>query len=75
MGLEVRGEVHAHEGEREHSIATRHEGRFYEGWAGSRRHQGQRQAEADAKKDAAKDDVVDAEFTEVDDDKNNKKSA
>src|SRR5438128_5976085 len=27
------------------------------------------QAEADAKKDAAKDDVVDAEFTEVDDDK------
>ncbi|MCA6118335.1 molecular chaperone DnaK [Bradyrhizobium sp. WSM 1738] len=32
------------------------------------------QAEADAKKDAAKDDVVDAEFTEVDDDKN-KKSA
>ncbi|CUT09082.1 MULTISPECIES: molecular chaperone DnaK [unclassified Bradyrhizobium] len=33
------------------------------------------QAEADAKKDAAKDDVVDAEFTEVDDDKNNKKSA
>jgi curved DNA-binding protein CbpA len=25
--------------------------------------------------DAAKDDVVDAEFTEVDDDKNNKKSA
>jgi molecular chaperone DnaK len=31
------------------------------------------QAEADAKKDAAKDDVVDAEFTEVDDDK--KKSA
>ena len=33
------------------------------------------QAEADAKTDAAKDDVVDAEFTEVDDDKNNKKSA
>src|SRR6201746_444104 len=36
------------------------------------------QAEADAKKDAAKDDVVDAEFTEVDDDKDdkhNKKSA
>ena len=33
------------------------------------------QAEADAKKDAAKDDVVDAEFTEVDDDKPNKKSA
>jgi molecular chaperone DnaK len=34
------------------------------------------QAEADAKKDAAKDDVVDAEFTEVDDDdKNKKKSA
>ncbi|MBI3701379.1 MAG: molecular chaperone DnaK [Afipia sp.] len=33
------------------------------------------QAEADAKKDAAKDDVVDAEFTEVDEDKNNKKSA
>jgi len=33
------------------------------------------QAEADAKKDAAQDDVVDAEFTEVDDDKNNKKSA
>ena len=33
------------------------------------------QAEADAKQDAAKDDVVDAEFTEVDDDKNNKKSA
>jgi molecular chaperone DnaK len=34
------------------------------------------QAEADAKKDAAKDDVVDAEFTEVDDDdKKNKKSA
>ncbi|MCF8470049.1 MAG: Hsp70 family protein, partial [Parvibaculum sp.] len=33
------------------------------------------QAEADAKKDAAKDDVVDAEFTEVDDDKNSKKSA
>ncbi|RTL53905.1 MAG: molecular chaperone DnaK [Bradyrhizobiaceae bacterium] len=33
------------------------------------------QAEADAKADAAKDDVVDAEFTEVDDDKNNKKSA
>jgi molecular chaperone DnaK len=33
------------------------------------------QAEADAAKDAAKDDVVDAEFTEVDDDKNNKKSA
>jgi molecular chaperone DnaK len=32
------------------------------------------QAEADAAKDAAKDDVVDAEFTEVDDDKN-KKSA
>ncbi len=32
-------------------------------------------AEADAAKDAAKDDVVDAEFTEVDDDKNNKKSA
>jgi molecular chaperone DnaK len=35
----------------------------------------QQQAEADAAKDAAKDDVVDAEFTEVDDDKNNKKSA
>jgi molecular chaperone DnaK len=33
------------------------------------------QAEADAKRDAAKDDVVDAEFTEVDDEKNNKKSA
>ncbi|MCP3474513.1 molecular chaperone DnaK [Bradyrhizobium sp. CCGUVB1N3] len=33
------------------------------------------QAEAAAKKDAAKDDVVDAEFTEVDDDKTNKKSA
>ena len=33
------------------------------------------QAEADAAKDAAKDDVVDAEFTEVDDDKNGKKSA
>ncbi|RXT48569.1 molecular chaperone DnaK [Bradyrhizobium betae] len=33
------------------------------------------QAEADAKKDAAKDDVLDAEFTEVDDDKTNKKSA
>jgi molecular chaperone DnaK len=33
------------------------------------------QAEADAAKDAAKDDVVDAEFTEVDDDKHNKKSA
>ncbi len=33
------------------------------------------QAEADAKKDAAKDDVVDAEFTEVDDDKTNKKQA
>ncbi|PSO20406.1 molecular chaperone DnaK [Bradyrhizobium sp. MOS003] len=33
------------------------------------------QAEADAKRDAAKDDVVDAEFTEVDDDKSNKKSA
>ncbi|MBN9005333.1 MAG: molecular chaperone DnaK [Rhizobiales bacterium] len=33
------------------------------------------QAEADAAKDAAKDDVVDAEFTEVDDDKNDKKSA
>ncbi|MDP3076814.1 molecular chaperone DnaK, partial [Bradyrhizobium sp.] len=32
-------------------------------------------AESDAAKDAAKDDVVDAEFTEVDDDKNNKKSA
>jgi molecular chaperone DnaK len=32
-------------------------------------------AENDAAKDAAKDDVVDAEFTEVDDDKNNKKSA
>jgi hypothetical protein len=29
----------------------------------------------DAAKDAAKDDVVDAEFTEVDDDKNSKKSA
>src|SRR6266850_1913406 len=33
------------------------------------------QSESDAAKDAAKDDVVDAEFTEVDDDKNNKKSA
>ena len=33
------------------------------------------QAESDAAKDAAKDDVVDAEFTEVDDDKPNKKSA
>ncbi|WP_426410625.1 molecular chaperone DnaK [Bradyrhizobium ganzhouense] len=33
------------------------------------------QAEADAAKDPAKDDVVDAEFTEVDDEKNNKKSA
>jgi len=33
------------------------------------------QAESDAAKDAAADDVVDAEFTEVDDDKNNKKSA
>src|SRR6202789_893964 len=33
------------------------------------------QAESEAAKDAAKDDVVDAEFTEVDDDKNNKKSA
>jgi molecular chaperone DnaK len=33
------------------------------------------QAESDAAKDAAKDDVVDAEFTEVDDDKNDKKSA
>ncbi|MET0904758.1 MAG: Hsp70 family protein, partial [Tardiphaga sp.] len=32
------------------------------------------QAEADAKRDAAKDDIVDAEFTEVDDDKP-KKSA
>src|SRR6476619_2469086 len=33
------------------------------------------QAETDAAKDAKKDDVVDAELTEVDDDKNNKKSA
>src|SRR6187399_751459 len=33
------------------------------------------QAGSDGSKDAAKDDVVDAEFTEVDDDKNNKKSA
>jgi molecular chaperone DnaK len=33
------------------------------------------QAESDAARDAKKDDVVDAEFTEVDDDKNNKKSA
>jgi len=33
------------------------------------------QAESDAAKDAAKDDVVDAEFTEVDDDKSNKKTA
>jgi molecular chaperone DnaK len=33
------------------------------------------QAESDAAKHAAKDDVVDAEFTEVDDDKNGKKSA
>src|SRR5271169_1660832 len=33
------------------------------------------QAESDAAKDSAKDDVVDAEFTEVDDDKNTKKSA
>jgi molecular chaperone DnaK len=33
------------------------------------------QAETDAARDAKKDDVVDAEFTEVDDDKNNKKSA
>ncbi|MGD9838423.1 MAG: molecular chaperone DnaK [Afipia sp.] len=33
------------------------------------------QAEADAARDAAKDDVVDAEFTEVDDDKSGKKSA
>jgi molecular chaperone DnaK len=33
------------------------------------------QAESDAAKDAAQDDVVDAEFTEVDDDKDNKKSA
>jgi molecular chaperone DnaK len=33
------------------------------------------QAESDAAKDAAKDDVVDAEFTEVDEDKNTKKSA
>jgi molecular chaperone DnaK len=33
------------------------------------------QAESDAAKDAAKDDVVDAEFTEVDDDKHGKKSA
>ena len=33
------------------------------------------QAEADAARDAAKDDVVDAEFTEVDDDKTDKKSA
>jgi len=33
------------------------------------------QADSDAAKDAAKDDVVDAEFTEVDDEKNNKKSA
>ncbi len=33
------------------------------------------QAESDAARDAAKDDVVDAEFTEVDDDKNKKKSA
>ena len=33
------------------------------------------QAESEAAKDAAKDDVVDAEFNEVDDDKNNKKSA
>lgn len=32
-------------------------------------------ASADAAADAKKDDVVDAEFTEVDDDKNNKKSA
>ena len=32
------------------------------------------QAEADAKADAAKDDVVDAEFTEVDDDKTNNKT-
>jgi molecular chaperone DnaK len=35
----------------------------------------EQQAEADAAKDAAKDDVVDAEFTEVDDDKSGKKSA
>jgi molecular chaperone DnaK len=35
----------------------------------------QAEGEAAAAKDAAKDDVVDAEFTEVDDDKNNKKSA
>src|SRR6201747_3067232 len=34
-----------------------------------------KQAESDAPKDAAKDDVVDAEFTEVDHHKNNKKSA
>ncbi|KPG01863.1 molecular chaperone DnaK [Rhodopseudomonas palustris] len=33
------------------------------------------QAESDAAKHAAKDDIVDADFTEVDDDKNNKKSA
>ncbi|MBI5130733.1 MAG: molecular chaperone DnaK [Rhodopseudomonas palustris] len=33
------------------------------------------QAESDAAKHAAKDDIVDADFTEVDDDKTNKKSA
>ncbi|MGP9813088.1 molecular chaperone DnaK [Rhodopseudomonas sp. NSM] len=33
------------------------------------------QAESDAAKHAAKEDIVDADFTEVDDDKNNKKSA
>jgi len=37
--------------------------------------QAEADAKADAAKDAAHDDVVDAEFTEVDDDKNSKKSA
>jgi molecular chaperone DnaK len=37
--------------------------------------QAEADAKADAAKDAAHDDVVDAEFTEVDDDKTNKKSA
>jgi len=45
------------------------------GFDEARRTMYKQQAESDAAKDAAKDDVVDAEFTEVDDDKNNKKSA
>ena len=74
-----------HRGRRQRSEGSA-EGRRCRGDQGQDQHAGagfdearrghvQAAGRGDAAKDAAKDDVVDAEFTEVDDDKNNKKSA